>query len=86
MSARQICNAALPLKPLIHKTLLSTLIIHILCVCARARGTAAQREGEREGGRGNTRAPNVATHIHIFQALSQPLYIYSIFNNKLVIF
>lgn len=37
MSAQQICNAALPLRPLIHKTLLPTLIIlpcvRVMAVC-----------------------------------------------------
>lgn len=78
MSARQICNAALPLKPLIHKTLLPTLIIHVsVCVaCAPARGrtrcSGTTRRGK--GGRARvdiTRAPNAATHVHmhVFQAL-----------------
>lgn len=58
MSARRICNAALPLRPLIHKTLLPTPIIPALvcvlvyarlcrvCPRARARPRGEGRRGE----------------------------------------
>lgn len=55
VSARRICNAALPLRPLIHKTLLPTPIIPpFVCVlvyarlcwtCPRARAGGATRGG-----------------------------------------
>lgn len=49
MSARQICNAALPLKPLIHKTLLSMLIHVSVCMSVRPRGYSGEKGKEREG-------------------------------------
>lgn len=92
MSARQICNAALPLKPLIHKTLLPTLIIHVssVCMCVRPRVGARMcvharaRGKERRGWEraDSTRAPNAVDR----RLESLSIYVYSVLDNKLMIF
>lgn len=60
MSARRICNAALPLRPLIHKTLLPTPIIPplvcvLVCICAIVPDVSA-RARERGGDAGRDSA------------------------------
>jgi len=75
VSARQICNAALPLRPLIHKTLLPTMIasrvyVCVLRRCARACMRACVRVRVRVCTCVRVRAWNAAAHAAYTSILS----------------
>lgn len=80
MSARRICNAALPLRPLIHKTLLPTPIIPpFVCVLVYARlcWTCPRARGATRGGIALERC-----YIHVSPS-SNALPLETVFVNKL---
>lgn len=93
VGARQICNAALPLKPLIHKTLLPTLIIHVssVHVCAETPRGKRGREGEGRKARARAECGYIYQfHKHFYNCSlfkkKCSFTLYSVFDNKLVIF